>query len=156
MLTLIYIFPHTSQRPSPSLPPLSLSLSLSLIIYIYIYSVNLCTWTGFNTPSVIKRNLTYLKWKFSFSLTGCHDKAKELTLPYYFIHSWREDSFPRLIVLCEMLRPGFQLGSPCTFPRTITITTILLMNKLNVQLKMLANKINIYQTSLPKTNALQL
>ena len=29
---------------------------------------------------------------FLFSETGCHTKVKDHSLPYYFTHSWRENS----------------------------------------------------------------
>ena len=66
--------------------------------------------------------------QFSFSWTSCLTKAEEPSLSYYLpIAGGRIIGFipfPRALVLCEMQssRPGFELESPCPFPRTITIT----------------------------------
>ena len=49
-----------------------------------------------------KRSLSGLNSEFSFFKTSCLTKAKELSLSYYFTHSWRENNwihtFPKFII----------------------------------------------------------
>ena len=54
---------------------------------------------------------------FSFSNIGCHTKAKEHSLPYYFTHSWKEESGMWMEKSCL----GCKLGSLCSFPATLSI-----------------------------------
>ena len=73
--------------------------------------------------------LTYLNFGFSFSLTGCHTKVKEPSLTYYLtITAGRIIRFMPFVrvfgyVKCKQPRTGFELGSRCPFPSTITITS---------------------------------
>ena len=63
--------------------------------------------------------------KFSFSLTGYPNKVKEHSPPYYFTHSWRENNWIRTFqrsVKYKQTHVGFELGSLCPFPPTISIT----------------------------------
>ena len=84
-----------------------------------MYIPNPTSLAGCDTRSIFKRSLTGLNPELSFSLTGCLTKAKKLSLLCYlpivggriigFI------AFLTVLVLCE-------LGSPCLFPTTLTIT----------------------------------
>ena len=51
------------------------------------------------TQGQFKQSLTGLNLEFSFSEISCLAKAEEPSLPYYFIHSWRENiwihTFPK-------------------------------------------------------------
>ena len=93
---------------------------------IAIIFTNPSTRAGYDTRSIFKHSLTGLNSEFSFSQTSCHTKAKEPSLPYYLpIAGGRIIGFipfPRVLVLCNQSRPGFELVSPCPFPMTITIT----------------------------------
>ena len=65
-----------------------------------VYSIAPADW------AIVKQSLTGLNPEFSFSYTSFHAKVKEPSLPYYFTHSWMENSwihfFPRVLLLCEM------------------------------------------------------
>ena len=51
---------------------------LNGVTMLTIYS-----WTGYNTRSFLKRGTEDLNSEFSFSLTGCRNKAKEPSLPHH-------------------------------------------------------------------------
>ena len=75
-----------------------------------------------------KRSLTGLTLELYFSKTGCHTKVKESSLLYYLSIAGERIvgfmPFPRVLVQWEMQThlSGFELGSLCPFPMTITIT----------------------------------
>ena len=48
-----------------------------------MYLHNLSALAGYDTRSIFMRSLTGLTYVFSFSLTSCFTKAKELSLPNY-------------------------------------------------------------------------
>ena len=69
----------------------------------------------------LNQSLTCLNSEFSFSYAGCHDKVKVSSLLNYLLTEGG-----RIIgcwVKFKQLHLGFELGSPCPFPTTITITT---------------------------------
>ena len=53
---------------------------------------------GYDTRSIFKWSLTGLNSEFSFSSTSCLPKAEELSLPYYFPHSWIVFSYTSPII----------------------------------------------------------
>ena len=71
--------------------------------------------------------LTTLNSEFSFSVTFCHTRVKEFSLPFYLPIVWERIvkfiPFPRVLRQCECKQPraGFELGSLCLFATTVTI-----------------------------------
>ena len=110
---------HKTQQTKPSL---SLSLYIYIYIYIYIYQLLCSCRMRHNVNST--SGLTGLNKEFSYSLTSCHTKAKELRLPYNLptpggrivgfipFQRWNE----------EKVRLGFELRSPYPLSWTISIT----------------------------------
>ena len=76
------------------------------VIIIIILFTNPSARAGFDTRSILKRSLTGLNSKFSFSYTSCLTKAEEPSLPYYLpIAGGRIIGFkpsPRVLELCKM------------------------------------------------------
>ena len=95
--------------------------NLELILWCYL--PNPSARAGCDTRSNFKQSLTGLNSEFSFSWTSCLTKAEELSLPYYLpIAGGRIISQEYLCyVKCNQSRPGFELVSPCSFPKTVTI-----------------------------------
>ena len=81
-------------------------------IYIYkcvcvcVFTINPSTRTACDVRSFLKRDLTGLSSEFYFSYTGCQNKVKEPTLPYYFHLTGGRIvgfiPFPRVLVVWEM------------------------------------------------------
>ena len=96
-------------------------------IHTHIYLPNPSSWGGGNTRLNFKRSLTGLNSEFSFFKTGYHTKVKESNLPYYLPIAGRRTigfvPFQKILAQYEMLRPGFELFSPCQFPTILTITS---------------------------------
>ena len=63
-----------------------------------------------------------LNSEFPFSLTGCHTNVKEPSLPW-IENSWMYTFAKGFSTIeCKLPRPGFELGSLCQLPTTITVT----------------------------------
>ena len=82
-------------------------LCLYIYTYIYIYMYLLTHLYGQDVTKDQFLSSTSLKSDICFSMMGCLTKAKEPSLPYYLhIVGGRIvgfTSFPRILVLCEML-----------------------------------------------------
>ena len=98
-----------------------------VFLYIYIY-MKPFPQARYDTRSILKWSLKGLNSEFFFSHTNCHTKVIELSLPYYLpIARGKIVGFILFISIlalwkCKYLCPGFELGSPCSFPTTIAIT----------------------------------
>ena len=111
------------------------------IIYIYIY---IYLKTPLQEQDVKQGQFFNLSWNsvFSFCKIGWHIEVKEPSLPYYLpIFGKRILGYillQKLLVLCEMQtsRLGFELGSPCPFFTTITITPRALTPSTNVSVSL--------------------
>ena len=72
---------------------------------VHIYTIA-AVQVGYVTRSIFKRSRTALNSEFSFSLTGCLNKAKESSLPYYLSVAGGRIvgfiPFPRVLALREM------------------------------------------------------
>ena len=72
-------------------------------MYSHLYP---STQVGCNPWPIFKQSLTGLNSEFSLSLTSCHTKVEEISLPYYLLivegRIIRFIPFPRVLVLCEM------------------------------------------------------
>ena len=98
------------ERICTVLGPSSQRFNLHPLHWIYMYIsifTNPSAREGYDTRSIFKRSLTGLNSEFSFSLTSCHTQAEEPSLPNYLpIAGGRMTgfiSFPKVLVLCEML-----------------------------------------------------
>ena len=104
---------------------LALNILQWLICHKTIFT-NPSTRAEYDTRSFFKRSLTGLNSEFSFSWTSCLTKAEKPSLLYYLpiarVRIIWFISFPRVLVLCNQLRAGFELVLPYPFPTTITIT----------------------------------
>ena len=76
-------------------------LSLWCVCLFVCVFTNLTARGGWDTRSILKAELSVLR--FSFSTTGCHIKVKDHSLPNYLpIAGEKVHIFPRVLTLCEM------------------------------------------------------
>ena len=94
-------------------------------MYVCVYITNHSAQAAWDTRSIFKKSLTGLNLEFSFSLTCCHTKVKELSLlnclPIAGQRIVGFISFPKVWVLHEMQTASFRILNTYPFPTTITI-----------------------------------
>ena len=118
-------------RPSANIllirPIARLKVNKILQADFFLTSSNSSARAGCDTRSISKWCLTGLNSEFSFSYIGCRSKSKKKNQFLLSIPSKRENlgSCLSLVHLCngkyKQPSPGFEFGSLCPFPTTVTI-----------------------------------